>query len=214
MTRHDPTTPDPTLDPTLDALLICTPDGVAVAPAVATKRCARCGEAKAREHYNHEKRKRDGLSAWCKACKSADQARRRKEILASDEDWKIRRRTYGQLARLIEKGALEKPAACPTCHNVVATRELQARFDVATDPLSVTWRCRACALEESGRSLLRVCAWCDEPFRAQTHQLRRGAGKYCSVRCRNAWMKKTAEHVRKDGPGRSKAVNVYVDDRF
>lgn len=201
-------------DVTNDALLICTPDGVAAAPAVAAKRCARCGEEKARGHYNLEKRKRDGLAAWCKACKSADQSRRRKEILTVDEDWQLRRRTYAQLARLIAKGALEKPKACPGCKNVVAVRELQARFAVATDPFSVSWRCRTCALVEIGKSTLRVCAWCEEPFRAQTHQLRRGAGKYCSVRCRNAWMKKTAEHVRRDVSARTKAVDVYVDDRF
>ncbi len=195
------------------ALMICTDNGVAVAPVAAVKRCARCGIEKTRESYNHEKRKRDGLSAWCKACKSADQSRRRKEILAGDEDWRQRRRVFAQLARLVDKGALEKPGACPTCGKVVPTREMQAKFAVATDPFSVIWRCRACALEELGKSMLRVCAWCDEPFRAQTHQLRRGAGKYCSVRCRNAWMKKTAEHVRAVGE-RTKAERVYVDDRF
>jgi hypothetical protein len=204
-------------DPLLETaeLLICTPDGVAVAPAVVHKRCARCAEVKGREHFNREKRKRDGLSAWCKACKSIDQSRRRKEILAGDEDWKLRRRTFAQLARLIDKGALEKPAACPTCAKIVPTREMQARFAVATDPFSVVWRCRACALAELGKSLVRACAWCEEPFRAQTHQLRRGAGKYCSVRCRNAWMKKTAEHVKAEAPAvRTRAVDVYVDDRF
>jgi hypothetical protein len=201
-------------------LMICTPEGVAVAPALAFKRCARCGLEKARENYNLEKRKRDGLSAWCKACKSVDQSRRRKEILNGDEDWRQRRKTFAALARLIEKGAMEKPKACPSCEKVVSSREMQAKFTVATDPFSVVWRCRTCALTELGKSTPRVCAWCDEPFRAQTHQLRRGAAKYCSVRCRNAWMKSTAEHVRlkRDGEtvdaARTKAVQVFVDDRF
>lgn len=198
-------------------LLICTPDGVAFAPAVAFKRCARCAVEKAREHFNLEQRKRDGLSAWCKACKSVDQSRRRKEILNGDEDWRQRRKTFAALARLIEKGAMEKPKACPTCTKIVAPREMQARFDVATDAFSVVWRCRACALTELGKSMLRVCAWCEEPFRAQTHQLRRGAAKYCGVKCRNAWMRKTAEHVRLErgsGEKRTKAEQVYLADRF
>jgi hypothetical protein len=195
------------------ALLICTENGVAVAPVAQLKRCARCGGEKTRDQFNLEKRKRDGLSAWCKGCKSIDQSRRRKEILSLDEDWKQRRRIFAQLARLVEKGALEKPATCPTCARPTSKREMQAKFAVAHDPFSVIWRCRACALEELGKSTLRSCAWCEEPFRAQTHQLRRGAGKYCSVRCRNAWMKKTAEHVH-GAENRTKAVNVFVDDRF
>ena len=198
-----------------EALLICTENGVAVAPVAAMKRCARCAVDKTRENFNREKRKRDGLSAWCKACKCVDQSRRRKEILSVDEDWKQRRRVFAQLARLVDKGALAKPHACPTCHKIVAAREMQAKFITANDPFTVVWRCRACALEELGKSVRRVCAWCDEPFRAQTHQLRRGAGKYCSVLCRNAWMKKTGEHIRmKDRADRTKAVDVYVDDRF
>ena len=199
------------------ALMICTENGVAIAPVAVVKRCARCQLEKTRENFNREKRKRDGLSAWCKACKSADQSRRRKDILALDEDWKQRRRVFAQLARLIEKGAMEKPASCPTCNKMVPKREMQAKFAVQNDPFSVVWRCRACALQELGKSTPRVCAWCQEPFNAQTHQVRRGAGKYCSVRCRNAWMRKTAEHVRlKDAPAeqRTNAERVFLDDRF
>jgi hypothetical protein len=197
----------------MSALLICTPEGIAVASAVSEKRCARCRVEKPRELFNREQRKRDGLSAWCKACKSIDQSRRRRELLVHDEDWRIRRRTFAMLARLLQKGALAKPEACPACNKVVPAREMQARFGVAADPFTVLWRCRACALFEQGKSVKRVCAWCDEPFQAQTHQLRRGAGRYCSVRCRNAWMRGTAEHV-KDTLQRTKAVSVYVDDRF
>lgn len=196
-------------------LLLCTPDGVAFAPALASKRCARCALEKVREQFNREQRKRDGLSAWCKACKSIDQSRRRREILSGDEDWRQRRKTFAALARLVDKGALEKPRACPQCAKVVAAREMQARFAVANDPQSVVWRCRSCALTELGKSMVRACAWCEEPFRAQTHQLRRGAGRYCTVRCRNAWMKQTAEHVRLERSARrTKAEQVYVADRF
>jgi ribosomal protein S27AE len=195
------------------ALLVCTPTGIAVAPVATQKRCARCGEDKALSAFNKEKRKKDGLSAWCKACKAADQNRRRVEILNADEDWKARRRTYAQLARLIEKGALEKPRECPQCGKAVPLREMQARFEIASDPFSVVWRCRGCALGELGKSVIRACAWCREPFRAQTHQLRRGAGKYCSVKCRNAWMRKTAEHVR-DVEKRTDAAAVFLEDRF
>jgi hypothetical protein len=194
-------------------LMICTPDGVAIAPLAEAKRCGRCGVDKPLTDYNREARKRDGLSAWCKACKSADQTRRRKEILSLDEDWKLRRKVFAQLSRAVARGEIVKPTECPKCAKVVPGRELQAKFVEPTNFKTVEWRCRACALAELGKSVLRTCAWCEEPFRAQTHALRRGAGKYCSVRCRNAWMKKTAEHVR-DVEERTKAVDVYLDDRF
>lgn len=103
-------------------LLICTPNGIAVAPAVVDKRCARCGEVKSVLHYNREARKKDGMSAWCKACKSRDQSRRRAEILTHDPAWVERRKTYAKLARLVEKGAVQKPAACPRCGKTVAAR--------------------------------------------------------------------------------------------
>lgn len=197
------------------ALMICTPDGVAVAPVAQAKRCGHCLNEKPITEYNREARKRDGLSAWCKACKSADQTRRRKEILALDEDWKLRRKIFAQLARLVARGEIVKPAECPKCTKVVAGREMQAKFVDPTNARTVEWRCRACALNELGKNVLRVCAWCEEPFRAQTHALRRGAGKYCSVKCRNAWMRKTAEHVRDvDVNERTNAVTVYLDDRF
>jgi predicted RNA-binding Zn-ribbon protein involved in translation (DUF1610 family) len=194
-------------------LMICTPEGVAIAPVPAAKRCGRCGEEKPLEAFNREQKKKDGLSAWCKACKSVDQTRRRNEILSLDEDWKLRRKVFARLARLVARGEIVKPSACPQCDKVVAGRELQAKFSDPGDAKSVIWRCRACALLELGKSVTRTCAWCEEPFRAQTHALRRGAGKYCSVRCRNAWMRKTAEHVH-DVAKRSKAIDVYVDDRF
>jgi hypothetical protein len=196
-------------------LLICTPQGVAVAPVATAKRCARCGEEKSVTAFNKEKKKKDGLSAWCKACKSKDQSRRRSDVLVFDPSWVERRKTYAKLARLVLKGAVVKPKDCPQCGRRVAAREMQARFKDGRDPLTVVWRCRACALAELGKSEVAACRWCDEPFVVQTHQLRRGGGRYCSVRCRNAWMKSTAEHIKRTHVRvRARAEQVFMDDRF
>jgi hypothetical protein len=196
-------------------LMVCTSNGVAIAPVQSTKRCGRCGDVKSIAAFNREARKKDGRSAWCKACKSRDQQKRRVEVLLHDPAWVERRKTYAKLARLIEKGAMEKPRRCPQCHNDVAVREMHASFKDGLDPFSVVWRCRTCTLAGLGKSMVKVCAWCDEPFRAQTHQLRRGAARYCSVRCRNAWMKATAEHVHQvKARARRNAQAVYLDDRF
>jgi hypothetical protein len=196
-------------------LLICTPQGVALAPVATVKRCARCGEEKSVAAFNKEKKKKDGMSAWCKACKSKDQSRRRRDVLVFDPSWVERRKTYAKLARLVDKGAIAKPTQCPQCGRAVAVREMQARFKDGREPTSVEWRCRPCALAEIGKSEVSACRWCDEPFVVQTHQLRRGGGRYCSVRCRNAWMKSTAEHTKKTAVRmRAKAEQVYMDDRF
>lgn len=196
-------------------LLICTPTGIAVAPAPLRKTCGKCHVEQSIACFNREKRKRDGFSAWCKRCKSKDQTKRRVERLADDEDWVQRRKTYARLTRLIEAGEVTKPTACPTCGTSPAPREIQAVFVDATDPRSVQWRCRACALAAAGKVSVAVCRWCLEPFRAQRTTVRRGGGRYCSVRCRNAWMRSTAEHVHGvPAAERTTAEAVFIDDRF
>jgi hypothetical protein len=196
-------------------LLICTPTGVAVAPAPLTKVCGRCHVEQSIARFNREARKRDGFSAWCKGCKSKDQIRRRQERLADDEDWLLRRKTYARLVRLVERGELEKPAACPCCGATPAPREIQAHFADPADPRTVVWRCRSCALALAGKATLAFCRWCQDPFVAQRTSVRRGGGRYCSVRCRNAWMKQTAEHVAGVPVAeRRTAESVFVDDRF
>lgn len=207
-------TTDPLADAAL-ALLICTPDGVAFAPAKTHKLCTKCGVNHPITKYNREKKKADGFSAWCKACKSKDQTKRRVEKLQHDPDWQLRRKTFAKLARLIAAGEVTKPACCPWCGKAPKAREIQAFFADAADARSVIWRCRACALAQSGKAQLTVCRWCQEPFAVQRTSLRRGGGRYCTVRCRNAWMKATAEHV-KDVPvdARATAESVFLSDRF
>jgi hypothetical protein len=196
-------------------LLICTPDGVAQAPGRVDKRCSRCLELRPLNAFTREARKRDGLSAWCKPCKSDAQVERKNAVLLSDPDWVLRRKTFARLSRLIEKGAMEKPRACPVCQLKVPSRELYAHFPVADDPFSVVYRCRACSLQESGKSQRVACRWCKEPFVVQTTAVRRGGGRYCSVRCRNAWMRGTAEHVHGVAASeRTPAEQVYLDDRL
>ena len=204
-----------TPSPKQPELLICTPNGVAQAPALTHKTCSRCGEARPITAYNRETKKQGGFAAWCKPCKSADQDRRRRELLMGDPDWRLRRKTFARLARLMAAGVLDKPERCPFCGAAVPGRELQADFADPTDPHSVTWRCRRCALAVAGKAQLAFCRWCRDPFVAQTTSVRRGGGRYCSVRCRNAWMRTTAEHVRQVPPGeRTSAEQIYVDDRF
>ncbi len=201
-----------TINPTL---LICTPNGVAVAPAPLTKVCGKCHVEQSIVRFNREAKKRDGFSAWCKACKSHDQTKRRVEKLADDEDWRLRRKTYARLMRLVLAGEIEKPCQCPLCGAAPAAREIQAQFADAADPHSVLWRCRSCALALAGKAQLAICRWCQEPFVAQRTSIRRGGGRYCSVRCRNAWMKGTAEHMRKvPASERTTAESIYLDDRF
>jgi len=196
-------------------LLICTPAGVAVAPAPLTKICGRCHVEQSIARFNREKRKRDGFSAWCKGCKSKDQIRRRQEQLADDEDWVLRRKTYARLMRLVARGEIEKPVCCPFCGAQPAPREIQATFADPADPKSVLWRCRSCALAQAGKAQLAFCRWCQDPFVAQRTSVRRGGGRYCSVRCRNAWMKQTAEHVSGVPLAeRTSAEAVFLDDRF
>ena len=196
-------------------MLICTPNGIAVAPAPLRKVCGKCRVEQSIACFNREKRKRDGFSAWCKRCKSADQTRRRVERLVDDEDWQLRRRTFARLTRLVKAGEIEKPSTCPFCGATPAPREIQAFFADPADPHSVLWRCRSCALATSGKAQVAVCRWCQEPFATQRTTIRRGGGRYCSVRCRNAWMKTTAEHVRQvPASERTTAEAVYVDDRF
>ncbi len=196
-------------------VLICTPDRVAYAAAPVVKRCARCGEDKPTALYNREAKKRDGFCAWCKPCKSRDQSRRRIDLLQHDHAWRERRRTFAKLTRLVKSGSVVKPMHCPTCAKRVVAREMQAQFADGADARSVKWRCRACALAQAGASLATVCQWCNEPFRVQTHQVRRGAGRYCCLRCRNAWMHATAEHVRGvRGDARTDAHRVFINDRF
>ena len=49
----------------------------------------------------------------------------------------------------------------------------------------------------------------------QRTSVRRGGGRYCTVRCRNAWMKSTAEHVRAvPVDERATAESVFLSDRF
>jgi len=196
-------------------LLICTPTGVAVAPAPLTKVCGKCHQDLSIARFNREAKKRDGFSAWCKACKSHDQVKRRVEKLAGDEDWRLRRKTYAKLARLVERGEVGKPTCCPLCGVQPAAREIQAHFADPADPRSVLWRCRGCANAIAGKATLAVCRWCQDPFVAQRTSVRRGGGRYCSVRCRNAWMKTTAEHVRGvKASSRTTAEAIFVDDRF
>jgi hypothetical protein len=196
-------------------LLICTPTGIAVAPAPLTKFCTKCCREQSIARFNREKRKRDGFSAWCKACKSRDQTRRRVERLSHDEDWVLRRKTYARLSRLIANGEVQKPTCCPLCGTEPRAREIQATFADPGDPRSVLWRCRSCSLAEAGKAQLAVCRWCLEPFRTQRTTVRRGGGRYCSVRCRNAWMKTTAEHVHAvPAAERTTAEAVFLDDRF
>lgn len=196
-------------------LLICTPTGVAIAPAPLTKICGRCHVEQSIARFNREVRKRDGFSAWCKGCKSKDQIRRREERLKDDEDWLLRRKTYAKLMRLIARGEVEKPACCPFCGAQPAAREIQATFADPADPTTVLWRCRSCALAQAGKAQIACCRWCQDPFVAQRTSVRRGGGRYCSVRCRNAWMKQTAEHVRSVPLAeRRTAESVFVDDRF
>jgi len=196
-------------------LLICTPNGVAVAPAPLTKVCGKCHVEHSIARFNREKRKRDGFSAWCKACKSKDQTRRRVETLSHDEDWVLRRKTYARLSRLIAAGDVVKPTCCPLCGTTPAPREIQAVFVDAADPRSVLWRCRGCALAEAGKAQIAVCRWCMDPFRTQRTTVRRGGGRYCSVRCRNAWMRSTAEHVHGvPAAQRTTAEAVFHEDRF
>lgn len=199
----------------LTELLICTPDGVAYAPAKAKKTCNKCGVTHAITKFNREKRKADGFSAWCKACKSKDQTKRRVEKLQHDPDWQLRRKTFAKLARLITAGDVVKPTCCPWCGGSPRAREIQAFFADPADARTVLWRCRSCALAQAGKAQLGVCRWCQEPFAVQRTSLRRGGGRYCSVRCRNAWMKTTAEHVKSVPVGeRKSAEQVFVDDRF
>lgn len=196
-------------------LLICTPTGIAVAPAPLKKTCGKCHVEHSIARFNREKRKRDGFSAWCKSCKSKDQTRRRIEQLASDEDWILRRKTFARLSRLIAAGVVVKPTCCPSCGASPVAREIQAVFVDASDPHSVQWRCRSCVLAAAGKAQVAVCRWCLEPFRAQRTTIRRGGGRYCSVRCRNTWMRSTAEHVHGvPASARSSAETVFHDDRF
>jgi hypothetical protein len=210
------TTPTTTAKTTAGAdLLICTAAGIAVAPAPLTKVCGKCHLDLSIARFNRERRKRDGFSAWCKACKSKDQTRRRVEQLQDDDDWVLRRKTSARLARAIARGEVEKPRCCPWCGQSPAPREIQAWFADPADPLTVIWRCRSCALAQAGKAQLAICRWCQEPFATQRTTVRRGGGRYCSVRCRNDWMKTTAEHVRQVSPAnRSTAESVFVDDRF
>ncbi len=196
-------------------LLICTPTGVAVAPAPLTKLCGKCNVVHSIARFNREKRKRDGFSAWCKGCKSKDQTRRRVETLAHDDDWVLRRKTYARLSRLIAAGDVVKPTCCPLCGTTPVAREIQAVFVDAAEPRSVLWRCRGCALAEAGKAQIAVCRWCNDPFRTQRTTVRRGGARYCSVRCRNAWMRSTAEHVHGvPAAKRKSAETVFHDDRF
>jgi len=211
------TAPGDRFDPLADltALLICTPDGIAIAPAKATKACHKCGVTHPITRFNREKKKADGFSAWCKACKSKDQTRRRVDKLQHDPDWQLRRKTFARLARLVAAGEIVKPTACPFCGLAPKAREIQAFFADAADPHTVLWRCRGCALAQSGKAQLGVCRWCQEPFAVQRTSVRRGGGRYCTVRCRNAWMKSTAEHVRRvPVDERATAESVFVTDRF
>lgn len=196
-------------------MLICTPQGIAIAPAPLRKVCGKCHKEQSIACFNREKRKRDGFSAWCKRCKSHDQTRRRETRLKDDEDWQLRRKTYARLTRLIEAGEVHKPTACPLCGSCPKPREIQASFADPADPRTVLWRCRACALAAAGKTSVAICRWCEEPFVAQRTMIRRGGARYCSVRCRNAWMRKTAEHVHRVAPGeRTTAETVFMQDRF
>jgi hypothetical protein len=196
-------------------LLICTPQGVALSPAPLTKVCGKCHKDLSIARFNREKRKRDGFSAWCKACKSNDQTKRREEKLKGDADWVLRRQTYARLMRLVKSGEVDKPTCCPFCGNTPVAREIQAYFADPSDPRSVLWRCRSCALAQAGKASICICRWCQEPFAAQRTTVRRGGARYCSVRCRNAWMKQTAEHITQTPPAkRTTAESIYLDDRF
>ena len=196
-------------------LLICTPTGVAVAPAKAFKVCGRCHVEQPITKFNRERKKADGFSAWCKGCKSKDQTKRRVEKLADDVDWQLRRKTFARLTRLVAAGEIVKPCACPWCGKEPAPREIQAFFADAADARTVLWRCRSCALAQAGKAQLSVCRWCQEPFAVQRTSLRRGGGRYCTVRCRNAWMKQTGEHVKSVPVAeRTSAEQIFHDDRF
>jgi hypothetical protein len=196
-------------------LLVATPAGVAEVAQKTHKVCGRCHEDKPVSDFNREAKKLDGLASWCKRCKCQDQVKRREEQLKHDADWRQRRQTFAKLARLIARGEVQKPTTCPWCGQAPAPREIQAVFANACDPRSVLWRCRSCALAQEGKVLLAVCRWCKEPFSVQRTTLRRGGGRYCTVRCRNTWMKTTAEHVRQVvASKRTSAEQVYLDDRF
>lgn len=180
------------------------------------KTCSRCKLQKPPESFNRERRKADGLSAWCKACKTAANFERRVSKLAHDEDWKLWRRTSARLTALVKQGVVVKPKTCPVCgatHD--DTREMQASFSDPADPMTVSWACRTCRLKQAGRTVIVNCAWCLEPFRAQRASIRRKSGRYCGMQCRNAWMRSTGEHVHSVPlSNRSTAEVVYLDDRF
>ena len=180
-----------------------------------TKRCARCRVDKPRDEFGRERAKPDGRSAYCKRCRADVQGVRLRERLRGDPDFVARKRAIARLGRAVARGDVARPSTCPTCGCARASRDLVARFVDLGDPTTVTWTCRWCALRDAGRAVARTCLWCKEPMTVQRTHLRRGGGRYCSIKCRSAWMKATAEHVQRVPPAERRcAEDVYVDDRF
>lgn len=180
------------------------------------KTCGHCKKSLPLTMFNAEKRKKDGLGSWCKRCKSNGNTRRRNEKLKSDPDWMAERGLRHRLSNMVRTGVVKRPETCPCCGKPPKnSHDMHAKIVDPENLRSCVWRCRACALHESGKSETRACLWCHEPFQAQTQVIRTGGGRYCSAACRNEWMRKTAEHMQKTKrlSERSSADAVFMDDR-
>lgn len=68
-----------------------------------TKRCSKCGKTRARSKFNLSKSGRDGLSGWCRPCRSAYNATRRVENAAYAVSWRAQREEKRRLAEFEPK---------------------------------------------------------------------------------------------------------------
>ena len=113
------------------------------------KRCSHCKTSKPLKDFNLDKRSKDGLQLWCKACKSTATAAwaksNRKRKNATDATFKRRRRdrdrAHCTVKRAIKAGALEPLEYCERCEK---PGPVEAHHEDYGKPLDVVWLCLTC----------------------------------------------------------------------
>ena len=148
------------------------------------KTCARCGEKKDESGFHKKKAATDGLSSWCRQCKSTSDVERQRKKLAgmTGEELALRgkqKAAHRAVARAVKNGSLLKPDSCSLCGVVKPFKEIHGHHEDYDKPLCVVWICRTCHLEDHGEAVPVACMMCGNEFKRERGKL----NKFCQPGC-------------------------------
>ena len=109
----------------------------------AAKRCPKCKEVKPLTSYARDMSKSDGVTSWCKDCRSSERRRKRsigiKEKPYYQDPEKLRAKAVLKYA--VGNGLIKKPTICAMCWKPC---EPEAHHSDYSKPYNVYWVCKEC----------------------------------------------------------------------